>query len=70
MLIARLLNVATPFWAWAVAVLMPVEKVPAFKVSVTVELSLAMTLPYLSATATVTAGLKVTPAVAVAGGPC
>jgi hypothetical protein len=63
----RLLKVATPFTAWAVAVGLPFANVPALKVRVTVELSLEMTLPNWSCTATVTAGPRATPAVPVAG---
>src|SRR6202047_4412046 len=63
----RLLKVATPFAALAVAVLLPPAKVPLLRVSVTEEVSLVTVLPLLSSTATVTAGLMAAPPVAVVG---
>ena len=64
----KLLKTATPFQADAVAVLAPVEKTPDEMVTVTAEVLVVATLPKASSTATVTAGLMATPAVALVGG--
>ena len=55
-LIARVLNVATPLTVLAVAVLVPLAKVPLLRVSVTVDVLAVMALPWVSSTATVTVG--------------
>ena len=66
-LITRLLNVATPLDAVAVAVVEPVENLPLLRVKVTVELFVVTTFPKASSTSTVTPGLMATPAVALVG---
>ena len=63
----RLLKVATPLTAAALAVVPPPAKVPPLSVSVTVDVSVVTVLPLASRTATVTAGVRVAPAVALLG---
>ena len=58
---------ATPFTAAAVTALLPDENVPLLIVSVTADESAATVIPYASSTATVTAGLMITPAAAAVG---
>ena len=66
-LMARLLKVAMPLAAVAVAVDEPVLNVPALSVRVTVEVSVVTTFPKASSTAT-TIELSVAPVTAVATG--
>ena len=56
MLIASVLNVAIPLTVLAVAVLVPLANVPLLRVSVTVDVLAVTVLPWVSSTATVTAG--------------
>src|ERR1700734_668139 len=59
----RLLNVATPLTACAVAVVPPPAKTPPLSVSVTVDVSLVATDPPWFSTETCKAGLRDCPAV-------
>src|SRR5262245_37426644 len=63
----RLLNVARPFTAAALAVLEPPANVPELRVSVTVDVLPVTVLPNASRTPTVTAGVIVAPVVALVG---
>ena len=64
---ARLPKVATPFTAAMVIVFPPLEKLPVFSVSVTVEESAVAMLPHPSSSETATAGLYVLPVVMFVG---
>ena len=65
----RLLKIAVPPIAFAVAVVFPFENVPGSSVSVTAE-TVVTRFPYTSSTNTFTEGARATPAVPVVGVCC